>query len=247
MTLSAASSRRAGYAALAVLLLLAAGALYYWRERMLFADPSWISFTILNTGSLSIQEHRYGSFITQLAPLLGGWLHLPLKTVLLLYSVSFPLFHSAVAVLLLRWKQPLLALLLAFYLTLTISAGYYWTNNEVHQGAGWMLLFFGAVLHGQEAAWKPVPTYFLAVGLLFLALFSHPLLVLTTGALWVSLWLLGCRGLRGRRGLALVLPALILAGLRFWISTKGTGGYDHDKLDYLHHLSADTEIGRAHV
>ena len=57
--------------ALAALLVLLTGAFVFYKERVLFADTAYILFNILNYHSFSIQEHRYGSFITQLVPYLG--------------------------------------------------------------------------------------------------------------------------------------------------------------------------------
>ncbi len=64
-------------AAIGALLLLS---LVFYRERMLFIDAPHILFRISNNGALQITEHRYGSFITQLFPLAGSWLHLPLPS-----------------------------------------------------------------------------------------------------------------------------------------------------------------------
>ena len=47
-------------------------AILFCRERVLFADASYVLFDIVNAKHLNIQEHRYGSFITQLFPYMGN-------------------------------------------------------------------------------------------------------------------------------------------------------------------------------
>src|SRR5690242_15572307 len=93
-------------------LLLLVGAAYFSLERILFSDASFILFRLINLHGLQIQEHRYGSAITQGIPLLASRLHMPLKAIVFLYSVSFNLFYLVVAALLLyRFKQTGLAVL----------------------------------------------------------------------------------------------------------------------------------------
>src|SRR6185436_11625598 len=101
-------------------------------------------FRIINLGELQPQEYRFGSFITQIFPLLGSKLHLPLSWIVVLYSASFNLFYLAVAaILVLKIKEYALAILMSFYYVLFVSDSYFWISNEVHQGIAWMFLFFG--------------------------------------------------------------------------------------------------------
>ncbi len=165
-------------------IFLIASILFY-RERMLFVDPCFVTFTILNTSELVITEHRYGAFITQLFPWIGGMMHLPLATILILYSASFYLFFSAVILLLIfRFKQYGLAILMAFYFTQFVSDVYFWPNNEVHQGIAWMFLFFGIMLSVKIE--KPSVWMFPAALLTaFLAIFSHFIVFLPFAFLWI--------------------------------------------------------------
>src|SRR5689334_1506138 len=91
-------------ASLFVVLLI--GAFVFSLERILFCDASYILFRIVNFDTLQIQEHRYGSFITQGFPLIAAKLHLPLSAIVVLYSISFNLLYLAVALLLLyKFKE----------------------------------------------------------------------------------------------------------------------------------------------
>lgn len=134
--------------AIGVLIILGLLAIYSYQERMLFLDPCWIVFNIINTKTYCIAEHRYGAFITQSFPLIGMYLRLSLKAILILYSASFYIFYLGAAIVMGQvWKQKWAAVLLAIYLVLFVSDGYYWPNNEVHQGIAWMLLFFALYVH----------------------------------------------------------------------------------------------------
>jgi hypothetical protein len=168
------SLRRAYNVSLAVLGILLLGSIVFYKHRVLFVDPAWISFDILNRGKLSIQEHRYGSFITQMWLLIANKLHLPMKAALMLYSISFYAFYFSVA-----WivgcvlKQYAVGILLVMYFTLFVSDVYFWPNNEVHQGTGWMMLFLGLFFKYQKEGKAPWWGHALMLLTMFLAVFSH--------------------------------------------------------------------------
>jgi phosphate starvation-inducible membrane PsiE len=73
-------------AALGILLILS---VIFFKERVFFADASYVLFDILNYKKFAIQEHRYGSFITQIVPYLGAKLHLPIRALVFSYAVIF--------------------------------------------------------------------------------------------------------------------------------------------------------------
>lgn len=187
---SSSSLKVAAQVALGLLVALFIGSVVFWKERMLFSDAAFIAFRIINYGSLQIQVDRYGAFITQLFPYLASKMHLSLATVLLWYSISFNLFYLAVGGLLYRMRQYSLIILLAFYLSLYVSDTYFWTNNEVHQGIAWMLLNFGWLQYWYQRN-EHRPKRFLIVALpsfsllSFVSIYTHPLVMIVFGFLWV--------------------------------------------------------------
>ena len=58
--------------AVAVMGLLLLGALFFYKERMRFADASLIAFRIINEHHIVIGEHRYGCLLTQGSLRVGG-------------------------------------------------------------------------------------------------------------------------------------------------------------------------------
>ncbi|MGZ5286793.1 MAG: hypothetical protein ACXWB9_06400 [Flavisolibacter sp.] len=216
----------------ALFLVLLAGAFYFSLERILFSDAAFILTRIINSGSLQIQEHRYGSFITQTFPLLASRLHLPLPVVVVLYSISFNLFYLGVVLLVLfRFRDQGLAILMGFYFVLFVSDTYFWTNNEVHQGIAWMFLFFAISTWLNNKRFKVY--LFLPVFLLLasLSVFTHPLVVFPLCFLWVLFLLQGRWSFNWIEKIAYSLLLVMICIIKFMLSTsEAQSHYDVEKL-----------------
>jgi hypothetical protein len=218
-------------------LALLAGSFIFAQERILFCDASFIFTEILNNSSLRIQEHRYGSFITQSVPLIAGKMHVPLKTALLLYSASFNLFYlSVAAVIIFRFKNIMLAILMAFYYTLFVTDTYYWTNNELHQAIGWMFLLIAFVMDYKKNNYSFVLHTIIFFLLSFLSFFTHPLILLVLPFLW--LFILFDKNLNPysfKRSLLLSGLLIVICATKFYLMKQG--GYDTEKLSAPTHFS----------
>ncbi len=216
-----------------VLLLLLAGAVYYYKERMLYIDAPHILWRIMNEQAIQVADFRYGSFITQAFPVAATRLHLPLWGVMALYSASFYIFYATVGLLLLfRFREPALAVLFALYLTLFASATYFWPNNEVHQGVAWLLLAF---MVSKWAALRKLPLYLalpLLVLSLFLAIWTHPLVMVVAVFLWFY-WLIE-RNQRPYAPLQTAIYTVALLTLAYLKYHQGkTTGYDSTKIEVV--------------
>ncbi len=229
----------------AILFILLAGSVVFYREKMLFIDAPHILFRIINGGSFWIEQHRYGSFISQVLPLAGAKLHLPLSWLMVLYSAGFYLFYLVVCLLLLRLRQYGLAILMGLYFTVMVSATYYWPNNEVHQGIAWLLLAFGLHACMTENMRNRYLHTLLFTSIFFLAIWTHPLVIPAALYLWVfslagnwqaqdnkqTLWLFS--------GILLLLcAAKIYIGMHDW--------YDSSKIDLVTHVDAHKIKGMLH-
>jgi hypothetical protein len=234
------NARLSGKIALSALFALLVCSAVFFKERMLFSDSAYILYNIINNKALLIQEHRYGSFITQAFPLAGVWMKLSLTAILFLYSISFNLFYLVSGIVLFRMRQYLFLLLLAFYLTACVTETFYWSNNEVHQGICWMLLTFGflfyAVQNGKSNT-LVLPVYTL---LAFLALSSHPIVIIVTTGIFIFFFLDGQVFHRDKRTVGLVLIAIALIGLKTYMSA--TGAYDKTKMGMLLRYSTGRSI-----
>ncbi len=227
-----------GIAAIGTTAWLLVLACIYWRERILFVDAAHILFRLINEGTLQIQAERWGSVITQGPVLLAVKAGLPLPSLMLLYSAAFNLFYLTVALLLVfRHRRADLALIFAFYFLFLVSDTFYWTNNEVHQGIGWLFLMLGEHSLGMEGNKRSIILrIFLFAGLVALALWTHPLVMLAAGFLW-CFFLLEGRGIGKNRNERILFSALLL-GIAVWkYMHSRTHGYDSAKLSVIDGLS----------
>lgn len=222
--------KRASYvafAAMAVLLLLA---FIYYKERALFIDSSYVLFNIVNKGELMIQENRFGSFITQIIPLMCAKLHLPMRFILITYTISFNVFYLLViSILVFRFRQYGLAILMSLYYLLFVTFTYYWTNNEVHQGIAWMFLMLGFTLHAGKQGWNMIllVTAFLVFGIL--AASSHMLVIMPLTFLWFYI-IADCNICPFNRSKTILLSVLLLAIVWLKYHYSISQPYDGQKL-----------------
>jgi len=211
---------------------------------MLFCDASYIFFYIANWEQLIIQQSRYGSFVTQVFPYISTQLEWPLQTGLLLYSMSFNLFYLAVAsMLVLKFRAYKLAVLMGLYYTIFVSQGYFWTNNEVHQGVAWMFLLFGTTLY---LAKREVPLFWQTVAfvpLAFLAIFTHPTVMFPTCFL-AGFFVLQKEKLPFSKQAYWIfgISLLLIVALKIWSASQGS--YDQGRMAAIMHLKFVT-VGRA--
>ncbi|MES2701882.1 MAG: hypothetical protein V4649_04540 [Bacteroidota bacterium] len=171
--------------ALAAMAVLLVGSVVCYHERM-FADTAFIGFSIINNQEFAIQHGRNGAFISQLIPMLGAKLHLPLKALLIGYSVGFNLFFFAVAaVLVYAYRQYKLAILMALYYVLFITHSYYWACTEVSLAIAWMFLLLGTLLYFGKRKIHPAITLVPFVLLAYCTISTHLITLIPTAFLWL--------------------------------------------------------------
>jgi hypothetical protein len=247
-SLNGTNSMKVGYTVgLIFTVLLGIGSVVFYQERMLFIDPAFITFEIINSGWFVFSEHRYGAWVTQMFPLIGSKLGLSLKSILIGYSMSFYLFYLAVIyvsghVL----KQYKYAILFCLYLTLMASDVYFWPNNEVHQAVGWMTLFISLwAWMVSKPRMTPLWMHGLMIGSLFFATISHLLIIIPLGFLWIYSNIDFVRRYKMVDNKTLIYSVLILVGIafRYWMSSDSW--YDGNKLDGVQNTSLDSLIDAA--
>lgn len=235
-TVGAAETRPLAWISVVVVALLCVLSAVYYRERMLFIDAPHNLFLIINEGRFHIEEHRYGSFVSQLLPFAGYKLHLPLRALMILYSVNFNLFFLAIMLLLVfRFRNFSLSLLYGFYLTMFVSATFFWPNNEVHQGMGWLLLAFAVVMQLSRNGSKNYILYPVFVLLFYLAIWTHPLIMLVCLYLWFFLLSGQIDWSFGRLQTALLTLILVVLSL-IKFNTGMHHGYDSSKIEMVTHF-----------
>jgi hypothetical protein len=222
--------------ALSLLVALLVGAILFYKERMLFIDAPHVLFRVVNDGRFHIEEQRYGSFITQLFPLLSAKLHMPFKALVVLYSCSFYLFYLAIVLLLVyKYRNYSLAILFGLYLTIFVSDTFYWPNNEVHQGMAWLMLAF-ALNYFVALKNRPLLVAVFLFALFFaLAVWTHPLVMLVAIYLWFFFWLDKAHWPYSRiQSIIFTGILLLLSFLKYYQGAHH--GYDSTKIEMVTHF-----------
>ena len=75
-----------------ILLIYTGFCAYYSMERVCFADTSYMFFKIVRDTGFNVEAGRYPQVITQLLLVPARFIGLPLKVLMFIYSISFPLF-----------------------------------------------------------------------------------------------------------------------------------------------------------
>lgn len=218
--------------------VLLIGAFYFYQERMLFSDASFIFCEVVNKNMIQLSGvQRYGAFITQMFPAICSLAHIPLKESLIIYSLSFNLFYlTVVSLLLFKFKNTKLALLFAFYFTLIVSDTYFWTNNEVHQAMGWLFLLFAIIHHYKINRTRPVLHFAVVIVLAFLSLFTHPLMLFVFPFLWLFTILeKNLNPYNNKQIIGLSIVFGLIVAVKFY--TMNQGSYDTEKIRGATHFS----------
>ncbi len=222
--------------ALAVLGVLFLGGIVCYKDRLLFVDSAYIAFNIIKDGHLQIQEHRYGSFVTQMVPWLGSKLHLPIKLILKAYTLSFNLFYLLAGILLYRLRRYALIIIMAMYYCLLVSDSYYWTNNEIHQAVAWMFIFYAVILTMGERKAKLHWLLPVFIALAFLAIYTHFIVLIPFMYLWFFLWI-GKEDWPFSKQVSILLTVCIALIVSTKFLVVNDHSYDESRLHNITHLS----------
>lgn len=171
------NARKINFTGIATYLALALLAVLFYKERMILFDDAYHTFEIIRTRSLAIQGNRFGAAVTQVWPLLAVLLNLPLKAVLIIYSLSFVLYPFLVFLISLRYfRSPQIALCTLLFSVLLTAHTFYWLISEFVQGCFLVMLFYGFLLHkGKTRHIHPLELV-LVTGLIVTIAFFHPLM-----------------------------------------------------------------------
>jgi hypothetical protein len=176
------SLRRAYYAVVALMILMLLGSIVWYRQRLLFVDAALYVFEVLNAHRFEM-TNRYTAVLTQIWIFAGDYLHLPLRAILILFSASFSFFYLVVILILGRLRQYGLAILLGLYLTLFSSDAFFAPVGEAHTGIACMFLFLGLFFRYQPRGRIPLWVHPILILSLWLALYSHFVVLVAFGFL----------------------------------------------------------------
>ena len=151
----------------------------YYVERTTFLDSAFHLFYIIKDGDFTIQNFRFGAFITQsfaLVPVKAG---LDLSTVMRLYSIGFVIYYFVIFVVITKilksYKWGLALILLNI---LMVNHTFYWMLSELPQGIAVMLLYFAIISKLPDRSTKYDWIIFPLLAFMIIALvFYHPLML----------------------------------------------------------------------
>jgi hypothetical protein len=222
------------------ILLLSAMLLY--KERLLFADTSYIATFIINLKRLFIQEGRYGSFITQIVPYMAMRMHMPMAVIGFLYAISFNLFYFIVcAILVYGYREYKLAILMSFFYFLLVTESYFWIINELHQAIAWMFLLLGTTLYLGRRKANFLFTLCVFSPLAFLTISTHFIVIIPLLFI-IGFYIIG----RDEWPFSPLRTAILAAVILIIVATKyhitNTSSYDAAHLQGIAHLSGDSIV-----
>ncbi|HEY5123925.1 MAG TPA: hypothetical protein VIK14_09340, partial [Ignavibacteria bacterium] len=203
-------------------------------ERVIFIDSSGFAFRLIYDKHLQFTVPRYASTLPQVLPLVAVWLHLPLKIILFIFSVSYIVLYYLIFLLTAYLlKQPKLALVMPFVLLIGVQYSFFWCVSEISQANIYAIFFLAFLYYSQN--FKPVLAnralkYIGAVIIMFLSYFSHPAgffsltFVLVYYYIGQKLW---------RDAFVYTLIALLLIAMVAVVFVWSPNGYDSERYSEL--------------
>lgn len=155
--------------------LLTIAALWLYKERVLYVDSAYYAFNMLNEGHPVAEHNRYALYIYQLLPWAMMKAGFAVSIVLRTYSVSHILLHIIAFIILLRIRQPLLALILLIMQIIGYRECFFLTVNETALAISATLTLAGCLSYfktKQTPVYLQFISYITCIGIGF---FSHPM------------------------------------------------------------------------
>jgi len=184
-------------------LILLFAAVYFYKERIFFADSAFQFFKIINFEKINVEANRYGAILPELPVLLAMKLGIGLKLLTIIYSVSFIALYYLVFLLCIRLlKNTAAALSIVFILVICISQSFFHTVTETHQSLVFSVLLF-AILQYSSFRYSSVQIL-IALFVIILSFFTHPV------ALYILVFVIGYNAI-DKNQLKSVTPYILLS------------------------------------
>lgn len=169
-------------------LSLAVLSVIFYKERTIFIDVAFRFFSILHEGNYAIQAYRFGSYFTQSFIHISALLELPLKWIMINYSLGFIIYKALAFFICLKWlKNTPLAIVLLLTDVLMVSETFYWIQSELIEGLTFGIFYF-AVLQHVASKKIHILRLLLLLGMLITAVFFHPIMIIVI--IFITLFLL---------------------------------------------------------
>lgn len=142
-----------------------------YKERT-FMDASYYLFHTINSEWFHVEHGRTVLALSQILPLIGTWLNLPLKAVLVLASIGHEFFYYSVFLICLYLLKDKKAALAVIAVHVIGQLSLYWSPMlEICYGAALSVLFYSIL---QSNKWKDDKWLFFMLVVQWFAMMSHP-------------------------------------------------------------------------
>ena len=134
-----------------ILLLLS---VLFYKERILFNDTVFQFFKIVNFEKFNIEAMRYSTVITQIPVLIALKLNNGLRTLLMIYSISFVVVYYMVFILCIHvLKNPAAGIAILFSLIICITESFFHPCTETHQAIVYSILLYAILQYNFNPKW----------------------------------------------------------------------------------------------
>jgi hypothetical protein len=162
-----------GYLSFALLFL---ASIYFYKERIFFADSAFQFFKIINFEKINVEAFRYGAILPEFPVLLAMKLGVNLKLLTITYSASFILLYFIIFLLCVKFLKNISAgLSIVLILIICISQSFFHPVTETHQSLIFSVLLF-AVLQYQFFRYSAIQLL-LAACIIVISFFAHPVAI----------------------------------------------------------------------
>lgn len=174
------ADRLTGHLMFLVLFVLAA---LFYLERTVFLDPCYAIFNVLYYRDYITEAERYTAVLPQTLALGAMYLNLPLKMVLMLYSLSFILLYYIVYLIITYlFRLERIALAIPLLLVTGVKYSFYWISTETHQALVYTIFLFSFLKWSGslEPGWRTLIIRIIAgTGIIMLGFYAHPIAFFT--------------------------------------------------------------------
>lgn len=159
--------------------------LVFYKERILYVDCGQQLFEMINLKSYKVYIGRYSMIINQTIPLIGILLHLPLKWLMIIFSISFAVvYYLCFLISVYKFKNIAAGMAIALApLMIRLLFGH--SMGETWLGIGYSALFYAALNYKdhlkEKISIKRLPYYLLLIFLVALNYFIHPITMFMVG------------------------------------------------------------------
>lgn len=187
-----------GYASFAFLFL---ASVYFYKERIYFADSAFQFFKILNFEKINVEAYRYGAILPELPLILAMKLGFNLKTLTIIFSASFILLYFIIFLFCVHLLKNISAgLSIVLVLIICISQSFFHPVTETHQSLVFSILVFATLQYPFRNQLIQGSLASLGIAISFLA---HPV------AVYALIFVIGYSAI-DKKQLRFVIPYLLL-------------------------------------